>query len=341
MDDRLTGLVELDVDYDQQIEYDEPEIDSVARELDEHPMADRVRLRRRTRRRLLGLVVLFLLVLAGSVVGLGGGLPARGTLATLFVPSVILAGFVFETLDSASGMGFGTTLSPLLFSLGYTPLEVVPTLFVTESVTGLLAGVLHHEFENVQFSVSRPLTDATRAVLLLTSAGIVGTVVSIALAYLVIDLPASVIEVYVAILVLGMGVLGLLRRFLPTAERYHPNRLVGFALLAGVNKGISGGGYGPVVTLGQIFAGVYEKTATAITSLAEGLVSVVGALAYVGLFAGGFPVEYGLFPSLFTGAFFAAIVAPYLVRVLPGWVFGYVIPLYAFAIGTFTLVQVT
>ena len=68
--------------------------------------------------------------------------------------------------------------------------------------------------------------------------------------------------------------------------------------------------------------------------------AVFGALAYVGLFLGGFPVDYGLFPPLFTGAFFAAIVAPYLVRVLPGWGLAYLIPGYAFAIGTFALVQV-
>lgn len=51
-------------------------------------------------------------------------------------------------------------------------------------------------------------------------------------------------------------------------------------LLASFNKGISGGGYGPVVTGGQLLAGVDGKNAIGITSLAEGLTCVVGVLMY-------------------------------------------------------------
>ncbi|WP_436928032.1 sulfite exporter TauE/SafE family protein [Halosimplex amylolyticum] len=330
---------ETDSAFQEPVDYAEPAIDRAARRLDEKPIGDRVRLRRRTRRRLVLLVAGYLVILAGSVLVTGDGPADSQSVRSLLLPGVLLAGFVFETLDSASGMGFGTSLTPLLFSFGYAPLEVVPVLFVTETVTGLLAGVLHHEFGNVQFSVTPPLTDATRAVALLAGVGVLGTLVSIGFAYLLVELPARAIEVYVALLVIAMGVIGLLRQLLPSEVSYRPRRLAGFALLAGVNKGISGGGYGPIATLGQIYAGVYEKTATAITSLAEGIVSLVGAVAYFGLFLGGFPIEYGLFPSLFTGAFFAAIVAPYLVRVLPGRVLEYLIPLYAFAIGAFALVQ--
>jgi len=329
---------EPDPSYTEPIDYAEPEIDRAARRLDERSVRERIALGGRSYRRVGLVVVAYVVVLVGGTVVVGG--VPLASVPGLFVPTVVLAGFVFETLDSASGMGFGTSLSPLLFSVGYTPLEVVPVLFLTETVTGLLAGVLHHEFENVEFVVRPPLNDATRAVLLLAGAGIVGTLGSVAFAYLVVRLPDGIIEGYVAVLVIAMGVIGVLRQFLPRAEQYRPHRLAGFALLAGINKGISGGGYGPVVTLGQIFAGVYEKTATAITSLAEGLVSLVGALVYLGLFAAGFAVDYTLVPSLFTGAVLAAIVAPYLVRVVPGRVLEYLIPIYAFAIGAVALVQV-
>ena len=320
-------------------EYREPEIDAVARELDDRPLADRARIGTRTRRRLGWLALVFTVGLLASVWAAGVRPADPAAVSRLFVPSVIVAGVVFETLDSASGMGFGTALSPLLFSLGYAPLEVVPALFVTESMTGLLAGAMHHEFENAEFSIRPPLTDATRAVIVLAAGGITGTVLSVLIAYLALGLPAALIEGYVAVLVIGMGLVGIARQYLPRSNVYRPRRLAGFALLAGVNKGISGGGFGPVVTLGQIFAGVYEKTATAITSLAEGLVSLVGMVVYLTLFAAGFAVDYRLLPSLLVGSVVAAVVAPYLVRVVPGKILGYLIPIYAFGIGVVVLLQ--
>jgi len=337
----MPDLPDPEIPYTEPVDYTEPAIGREARRLDEKPIGERMALRHGTRRRVALLVLGYFATLLVGIFLISDGRNVTAVAPSLFVPGVFLAGFVFETLDSASGMGFGTSLTPLLLSFGYTPLEVVPVLFITEAITGLLAGALHHEFENVTFSASRPLNDATKAVLLLAGFGVVGTLASIGFAYLVVEIPERTIETYVAVLVIGMGVLGLLRQFLPRQLTYRPRRLAGFALLAVLNKGVSGGGYGPVATLGQIYAGVFEKTATAITSLSEGLVSVVGALTYVGLFLAGFPISYGLFPSLFTGAFLAAIAAPYLVRVLPGRVLEYLIPLYAFSIGAYALVQLT
>jgi uncharacterized protein len=60
---------------------------------------------------------------------------------------VIVIAFLFEGLDSSDGMGFGTALAPLLFILGYEPLQVVPILLLSEMLTGLIAGFVHHEFD--------------------------------------------------------------------------------------------------------------------------------------------------------------------------------------------------
>ncbi len=60
-----------------------------------------------------------------------------------------LAGFFFcELVDSTLGMGYGTTLTPVLLLLGYEPIEIVPAVLLSESVTGVLAGLFHHEFGN-------------------------------------------------------------------------------------------------------------------------------------------------------------------------------------------------
>ncbi|WP_229776939.1 hypothetical protein, partial [Alicyclobacillus cellulosilyticus] len=54
-------------------------------------------------------------------------------------------------------------------------------------------------------------------------------------------------------------------------------RKLGFvSLVAGFNKGMSGGGYGPILTSGQILSGILNKQSVSITALAEGVVSLVG-----------------------------------------------------------------
>ena len=51
------------------------------------------------------------------------------------IPIVIILAFLFETMDSCAGMGFGTGLTPLLFILGYDPLQVVPILLISEAIS--------------------------------------------------------------------------------------------------------------------------------------------------------------------------------------------------------------
>ncbi|MEY7851149.1 TSUP family transporter [Natrarchaeobius sp. A-rgal3] len=288
---------------------------------------ERLRLPRRVLRRIAALGVIYIVLTAGLIFVFGAG-----TRSLVLVPSIVVMAFAFETTDSAAGMGFGTGLAPLLFILGYDPLQVVPVLLLSETLTGFVAGLVHHDVDNVTFSI-RPLNDEVKLLFLLVGTGSVAVLGSVVLTYFALGLSDVVIQTYVSVLVLAMGVIGLVRAKLRTRITYRPHRLVGFALLAGVNKGIGGGGYGPVVTLGQIFSGVYEKSAVAITTLAEGVVSLVGVFTFFVLFSQGVPVDMHLLPSVFAGGFLAAIIAPYLVRVIPNTIWRYVIPIYAFGIG--------
>ncbi|UTF52212.1 sulfite exporter TauE/SafE family protein [Natronosalvus rutilus] len=297
----------------------------------EQTTLERMRLPRAALRRFALLGGLYVATVAGISLLLDGG-----TDSLPFVPIVVLVAFVFETTDSAAGMGFGTGIAPLLFVLGYGPLEIVPVLLLSETLTGIVAGAVHHNVDNVTFSV-RPLNDETKLLALLVGVGSVAVLGSVILTYFTLGLSDVVIESYVSILVVTMGVVGILRAKLRTRIEYRPHRLFAFALLAGVNKGIGGGGYGPVVTLGQILSGVYEKSAVAITTLAEGIVSIVGAFAFFLLVFQGVPVDLHLLPSILAGGFFAAIIAPYGVRVVPNAVWRYLIPIYAFAIGVLGL----
>jgi len=91
-----------------------------------------------------------------------------------------------------------------------------------------------------------------------------------------------------------------------------PHNLHQELLMAAFNKGISGGGYGPVVTSGQIMSGVKSKKATGITSLAEGLTCLVGVITY--LIFTNHAIEWELAPSLVLGAVLSVPFAAYTVK---------------------------
>jgi len=252
------------------------------------------------------------------------------------VIAVIILAFLFETMDSCAGMGFGTGLTPLLFLMGYEPLQVVPILLISEAITGFTSTFFHQEFENVNFTIKKPLNKETRIMIMIALTGSIAIFGSVILTYFAIKFPTDIIKTYVGILVLMMGIIALLK-LRRKSSYYKPKLLTGFAALAGFNKGIGGGGYGPVVMLGQVFSGIYEKTATAIVSLAEGFVSIVGFITFLLISAYGITIDYLLLPSIFSGGFIAAILSPYIVRVFPNKAWKVIIPIYAICMGIVTI----
>lgn len=231
-----------------------------------------------------------------------------------------------EYVDSTLGMGYGTSLTPILLLLGYSPLEVVPTVLLSELVTGLLAAGLHHRAGNVNF---RRGSQDLKSGLVLSALSVVGAVIAVVLA---VSLPANVVKLYIAAVVLVMGFLILLRRRggLP----FSWGRLIGIGAIAAFNKGISGGGYGPLVTAGQIVSGVGPKSAVGITSLAEGLTCLVGVVSYVILRP---DTSWRLALPLVLGAILSVPLAALTVRRLPERTFTWAIGTTVLALGGLSL----
>ncbi len=105
--------------------------------------------------------------------------------------------------------------------------------------------------------------------------------------------------------------------------------MIGFATLAGVNKGIGGGGYGPVVTLGGIMSGVPVKSMMAVTALTEGIVSTAAIAVWLLVSAAGVTIDFVLLPSMMLATMIAAVAAPYFTRVFPERLWRFVVPTYA------------
>lgn len=241
-------------------------------------------------------------------------------------PLVLLA-LGCEFIDSTLGMGYGTTLTPLLLLMGYETAQIVPSVLLSEFLTGILAGVLHHELGNVNL---RPGSRPFKVAMVLAACSVVGTLVAVLIA---VNIPPWALKAYIGVLVLAMGISILLS--IGRTFDFSWNKLVGLGLVAAVNKGLSGGGYGPLVCGGQVLAGMDEKEAIGITSLAEGLVCIVGVLAYVLTGNGG--VDWGLAPSLILGAVLSVPLAALTVSKAPVRTMRWAIGSAVTALGLFTL----
>ncbi|NQT79707.1 MAG: sulfite exporter TauE/SafE family protein [Candidatus Aminicenantes bacterium] len=217
---------------------------------------------------------------------------------------IIFLAFVCEYIDSSLGMGYGTTLTPLLLIMGYPPLQIVPAILLSELVTGLSAAFFHHKFKNANFKIG---TTDFKIVSVMAGCSIFGASGAVLIA---INLPVFYIKLYIGLLVFSMGVIILVslnRKF-----KFSWKKITSLGILAAFNKGISGGGYGPLVTSGQILSGIKLKNAIGITSLAEGLTCLVGVITYF-IFTN-HTIKWNLAPSLVLGAILSVPFAAYTVK---------------------------
>jgi uncharacterized membrane protein YfcA len=242
---------------------------------------------------------------------------------------IVILAFACELVDSSLGMGYGTTLTPLLLLMGYKPVEVVPAVLISECVTGILAGFAHHELGNVDL---RPDTRDFKVTLVLSGLSVVGVLLGVGIA---VNIPSWAVKAYIGVLVLIIGLTTLKnhRREIPFSWK----RIAGLGLLAAFNKGISGGGYGPVVTGGQVLSGIRGRSAVGIASLAEGVTSAVGTVAYL---CSGAPFPSQLAPSLLLGATLSVPISAYVVSRLPAGRLTLLIGSLSTGLGAYTLARV-
>jgi uncharacterized membrane protein YfcA len=114
---------------------------------------------------------------------------------------------------------------------------------------------------------------------------------------------------YVGLLVTAAGLFILINRKLRASFSWR--KIVALGLFGSFNKGISGSGFGPVVTTGILLLGIDEKAAVSIQTFSESFVSLVGFLTFALL---GIPIDWSLTLSLSTGVVLSSPLAAFIVR---------------------------
>jgi uncharacterized membrane protein YfcA len=242
---------------------------------------------------------------------------------------VIPLAFLCEFIDSGCGMGYGTILSPILLLMGFEALDIVPSLLFSECITGITAALAHHRMRNVDF---RPNSRDTKVALVLTTGAVGGTVAATLLA---VHLPRRVLQIWIGTLVLVMGLL-ILGTFNRTF-RFTWRRIAVLGTVASFNKGLSGGGYGPLVTGGQLLSGIGVRNAVGITSLSEGITCLVGFILYSLLKPS---IDWPLIFGLTTGAVLSVPLAARLLKWIPEKLGRIVVGILIIVLGCLTLTKV-
>ncbi len=211
--------------------------------------------------------------------------------------------FISEYLDSGLGMGYGTILSSVLIIMGYHPLRVIPAILISQLVTDVAACISHHKLCNVNFEFKSPDFKIASILGVISSLGVILSVI------IALQIPKWLLTLYIGLLVFSMGILIIVTVNKPV--RFSWRKILGLSFLAAFNKGISGGGYGPLVMGGQIISGVAPKNAIGITAFAEAITCAVGFIIYLIL---GRAIDYKLTGLLIVCALGAVPVAALTVK---------------------------
>jgi hypothetical protein len=231
---------------------------------------------------------------------------ARRDSLPLWQPLALAAvAFLCEFVDSSLGMGYGTTFTPLLLLVGFDLKTVVPVILLSEFLTGLTAGGFHHALGNASFKWK---SRDTNVALVLGIAGIFGALVAVEF---LTSVPRFWARLYFALMITGMGVVILYNR--NRSYRFSWGKIGGLGLISSFNKGMSGGGYGPLVVGGQLLSGCNPRNAVACTSLSESLVCLVGLIGFA--LKGIFPTP-ALAVPIVAGALLSAPLASVTTRYL-------------------------
>ena len=224
-----------------------------------------------------------------------------------------LAGLIGQLVDGALGMAFGITTSTVLLASGIAPAAASQVVHLAELGTTLASGTAHWRFRNVDW----------RTVGLLAAPGAIGGFTG---AVLLSSLSADAAKPVISTILVGLGLLVLLRFARPQARRA-PRRISAAALTplglgAGFLDALGGGGWGPMGTSTLLASGRMEPRKVIGSVSASEFIVTLGASAgfLVGLGGSGVNVAWVL--ALLAGGVVAAPLAAWTVRRLAAPVLG-------------------
>ena len=251
---------------------------------------------------------------------------------TMIVNPILLSLFSFfpALIDSSLGMGYGFTVTPLLLLMGYSPTEAVPAVLVSSVVGDILGSFFHQSYKNVDFSLR---SESFKIALVI---GVLGGIGALFGALVAINISSLYLKTYIGILVTVLGIFVLFSDRIKVRLDFSWPRMVIMGMLGAFNKGVSGSGFGPVVTTGGLLSGLDEKATVAIQCLSELPVCIIGFLTFT---LKGCSINWDLALWVSIGVALSSPVAAWFVHKVPSEKLRPMIGVMAVILGLFTLVK--
>ena len=243
---------------------------------------------------------------------------------------LILISFFPALIDSSLGMGYGFTVTPLLLLIGYSPVEAVPAVLVSSVVGDLLGTYFHQEYKNVNFSFR------SRSFKIALVIGVLGGIGALFGALVAMGISTLHLKTYIGVLVTVLGIFVLFSDKLRIKINFSWPKMIMMGIVGAFNKGVSGSGFGPVVTTGGLLSGLDEKATVAIQCLSELPVCIIGFLTFM---LKGSIIKWDVAICVSIGAALSSPVAAWFVHKIPSGKLRPTIGVMAVILGLSTLVK--
>jgi uncharacterized membrane protein YfcA len=266
--------------------------------------------------------------------------------AGLFAGTTLIALFC-QYLSISIGVGYGTILTPLLLILGFSPLQIVPAVLLSQLIGGIIGGLAHHRVGNIMLDFRQddklvkerlrwlgylPRSVDSKVIFILATSGVIGVLIGV---FTALNIPQIALETYIGVMVLAIGLIVVLKRSRKSAFSW--KGFIALGVLSAFNKGVSGGGYVPLVTGGQIIIGRETRSSVGNTTVSVAIVCAIGFLSYL-LIRG--DVYWILAIATVIGSIIAAPFAALTVKKIATEKLKFVIGVATVILGTFTLVRI-
>lgn len=222
---------------------------------------------------------------------------------------LLLVAVLAEMIDSSLGMMYGTLLSPLLIYFGgFDPLVIIPAILVSQAAGGFTAALRHHYLGNAIFDIKKKLglDNDLKHVYLIVLPGILGVFLGVYSSTLI---PKNYLKLYIALLVIIASIFVLTN----LKFKFTWKKVGVIGLISAFNKALSGGGFGPFVTSGQIVVGQEGKKSVAITTLSEVPICLISFLLYLLLTH---YIDWKITISLIIGSIIGSLIGPKITYVI-------------------------
>jgi uncharacterized membrane protein YfcA len=181
----------------------------------------------------------------------------------------VIAGFCAQLIDGSLGMGYGVSSSIFLISTGLSPLLVSASVHAAEVFTTAASGLSHLKFGNVDKTLFTKLSFS----------GVIGAVVG---AYLLTRIPGDVIEPFVAIYLLLMGIVIVYKAFRSQQSKEVATHIIPLGIIGGFLDAVGGGGWGPIVTSTLLARGNPPRKSIGSVNLSEFFVALAVTVMLLG-----------------------------------------------------------